>query len=201
MEDPGLIPGSGRSPREGNGYPLQYSCWRMPWTEEPGRPQFMGPQKVEHGWVTRTHMYTHTYMGITPFKDWALSQMNYTKPFIIGHKMADYSPKSELLQRNLYLCGNQGLRQKEETLKESSLECVRQREGCLPSHCIWNNSFRLPPDLQTYEADLYGKLAFSLLSWWTCNLALDGLAQGWLNYWILITWSTVGALLLGRGLA
>ena len=25
-EDPGLIPGSGRSPGEGNGYPLQYSC-------------------------------------------------------------------------------------------------------------------------------------------------------------------------------
>ena len=24
--DPGLIPGSGRSPREGNSYPLQYSC-------------------------------------------------------------------------------------------------------------------------------------------------------------------------------
>ena len=24
--DPGLIPGSGRFPREGNGYPLQYSC-------------------------------------------------------------------------------------------------------------------------------------------------------------------------------
>ena len=24
--DVGLIPGSGRSPREGNGYPLQYSC-------------------------------------------------------------------------------------------------------------------------------------------------------------------------------
>ena len=24
--DPGLIPGSGRSPREGNGYLLQYSC-------------------------------------------------------------------------------------------------------------------------------------------------------------------------------
>ena len=25
-EDPGLIPGSGRSPGEGNGYPLQYFC-------------------------------------------------------------------------------------------------------------------------------------------------------------------------------
>ena len=34
--DPGLIPGSGRSPGEENGYPLQYSCLensidRGPW--------------------------------------------------------------------------------------------------------------------------------------------------------------------------
>ena len=28
--DPGSIPGSGRSPREGNGYPLQYSCLENP---------------------------------------------------------------------------------------------------------------------------------------------------------------------------
>ena len=33
---PGLIPGWGRSPGEGNGNPLQYSCWRIPRTEEPG---------------------------------------------------------------------------------------------------------------------------------------------------------------------
>ena len=26
MRDPGLIPGLGRSPGEGNGYPLQYHC-------------------------------------------------------------------------------------------------------------------------------------------------------------------------------
>ena len=26
----GLIPGLGRSPREGNGYPLQYSCLKNP---------------------------------------------------------------------------------------------------------------------------------------------------------------------------
>ena len=30
--DLGLIPGLGRSPGEGNGYPLQYSGWRIPWT-------------------------------------------------------------------------------------------------------------------------------------------------------------------------
>ena len=83
--DPGSIPGSGRSPGEGIGYPLQYSwvslvaqlvknlpamretwvqsledplekgkaahssilAWRIPWTEEPGRPQSMGSQRVE----------------------------------------------------------------------------------------------------------------------------------------------------------
>ena len=41
------IPGSGRSPGEGNGNPLQHSC-RIPWTEESGRLQSMGSQKVGH---------------------------------------------------------------------------------------------------------------------------------------------------------
>ena len=30
VEDPGLIPGSGRSPGEGNGNQLQYSCLENP---------------------------------------------------------------------------------------------------------------------------------------------------------------------------
>ena len=33
--DMGLIPGSGRSPGEGNGNPLQYKYWEVPWTEKP----------------------------------------------------------------------------------------------------------------------------------------------------------------------
>ena len=33
--DLGSIPGLGRSPGEGNGNPLQYSCWKIPWMEEP----------------------------------------------------------------------------------------------------------------------------------------------------------------------
>ena len=44
-EDSGLAPGSGRSPGEGNGNPLQYSCLENPWTEEPGRLQSMGSQE------------------------------------------------------------------------------------------------------------------------------------------------------------
>ena len=67
--DLGLIPGSGRSPGEVNGNPLQYSClenpmdegawwatyspwgpnWRIPWTEEPGgHIESMGYQRVRH---------------------------------------------------------------------------------------------------------------------------------------------------------
>ena len=34
--DAGSIPGSGRSPGGGNGNPVQYLAWRIPWTEESG---------------------------------------------------------------------------------------------------------------------------------------------------------------------
>ena len=46
--DPGSIPGSGRSSGEGKGHPFQYSCWKIPWTEEPGSLQSMGSQRVGH---------------------------------------------------------------------------------------------------------------------------------------------------------
>ena len=42
--DPGSIPGSGRSLVEGNGNPLQYSYWKIPWTEEPGLVQLSWTQ-------------------------------------------------------------------------------------------------------------------------------------------------------------
>ena len=44
VRDPSSIPGSGRSPGEGNGNTLQYSCWKIPWMEEPGKLQSMGSQ-------------------------------------------------------------------------------------------------------------------------------------------------------------
>ena len=46
--DLGSIPGSGRYPGEGNGNPLQHSCWRIPWTEKPGGLQSVGLQRVGH---------------------------------------------------------------------------------------------------------------------------------------------------------
>ena len=73
--DTGSIPGSGRSPGGGRDYPLQYSCWKVPWTEEPG-----GLQSTGHsGWdmtkctayllaevyvymYMNSYIYIHTYM-------------------------------------------------------------------------------------------------------------------------------------------
>ena len=48
VRDPGSIPGSGRSPGEGNGNPLQYYCLENPMDEEPGGLQSMGSQRVGH---------------------------------------------------------------------------------------------------------------------------------------------------------
>ena len=36
-------------------------AWKMPWTEEPGRLQSMGSQRVRHDLVcVHTHTHTHT---------------------------------------------------------------------------------------------------------------------------------------------
>ena len=40
------IPGLRRSPGGGHGIPLQYSCLENPWSEEPGRIQSIGSQRV-----------------------------------------------------------------------------------------------------------------------------------------------------------
>ena len=46
--DPDSIPGLGRSPGEGNGNPLQYSCLENPMMEEPDRLQSVELQIVGH---------------------------------------------------------------------------------------------------------------------------------------------------------
>ena len=104
--DPSLIPGLGRSPGEGIGYPLEYSwaslvaqmvknlpamqetwvwlgwedplekgtathssilAWRIPWTDEPGRLQSMGSQRVRHNWATFTHSLMSGEYFMIPF--------------------------------------------------------------------------------------------------------------------------------------
>ena len=69
--DPGSIPGSGRSPGEGNDNPLKYSCLKISWTVEPGKLQSMGSQRVEHDRETSlslsaiVFLYEHIYTVVT----------------------------------------------------------------------------------------------------------------------------------------
>ena len=59
--DPGLIPGSGRYPGEGN-----YLAWIIPWTKEPGWLQSIVSQRVRYDLVTNnfTVLYIYIYLYI-----------------------------------------------------------------------------------------------------------------------------------------
>ena len=59
--DPGSIPGSRRSPGEGNGNPLRYSCLENPM--DSGRLQSTGSQRVGHDWVTSLSLFTLTFVS------------------------------------------------------------------------------------------------------------------------------------------
>ena len=61
--DPGSIPGSGRSLGEGNGNPLQYFAWEIPWTEETGGLQSMGSQRVRHDLATKRQHNITNWIG------------------------------------------------------------------------------------------------------------------------------------------
>ena len=64
--DVGLILGSGRSPEEGNGNPLQCSCLGNPmdrggwWATVHGVAELNMTEKIHTHTHTRTHDYTHT---------------------------------------------------------------------------------------------------------------------------------------------
>ena len=64
IRDSGLIPESGRSPGEGCAAHSNIFVWRIPWREEPGRPQSIGSQRVGRDWcglfITHAHRATQT---------------------------------------------------------------------------------------------------------------------------------------------
>ena len=55
----GSIPGSGRSPGEGNGNVLQYSCLENPLDRGAWRVQSMGSQRIRHDWATNIFTFFH----------------------------------------------------------------------------------------------------------------------------------------------
>ena len=57
--DPGSIPGLGRSPGEGNGNPVQYSCLENPVNKGAWQATVHQLQTVGHSLATNTHTHTH----------------------------------------------------------------------------------------------------------------------------------------------
>ena len=57
MGNQGSIPGLGRSPREGNGYQLQYPCLENPVDRGAWWATVHGSRRVRHDW--ETHTFTH----------------------------------------------------------------------------------------------------------------------------------------------
>ena len=59
--DLGWIPGSGRSPEKRMATYSSILAWEIPWREEPGMLQSIGPQSVRHYRSDFTHTHTHTH--------------------------------------------------------------------------------------------------------------------------------------------
>ena len=59
------IPGSWRSPGEGNGNPLRYLAWKIPWTEESGEQQCIESQSRTRLKRFSTHRYGIIQDGFT----------------------------------------------------------------------------------------------------------------------------------------
>ena len=60
------IPGSGTSPGEGNGNPLQYSYLENPVDKGTWRATVYGVARVEHDWVTFTTTTTNSFYSLSP---------------------------------------------------------------------------------------------------------------------------------------
>ena len=56
----GLIPRLEVSLEHSN--PLQYPCWRIPWTKEPGRLESIGSHRVRHDWSNLAHNINAWYL-------------------------------------------------------------------------------------------------------------------------------------------
>ena len=70
IRDASLIPGSGRSPGEGHGNPLQYSCLEIPMDTGDWRLQSIASHGVGHDWRNEapTHARTQQWECRCPFK-------------------------------------------------------------------------------------------------------------------------------------
>ena len=89
LRDTGSIPGSGRSPGEGNGNPLQYSCLGNPKNRQAWWAIELGSRRVGHDWSDLAH--THAFFKLRCIH-WGLTQLidNINRTIIRSEKQKMY---------------------------------------------------------------------------------------------------------------
>ena len=121
--DMGLISGSGRSPAAESGNTVQYSCLKIPWTEEPGRLQSTGSQS----WTWLSYWAQSLYTDLvcrdvlsTKYSEGASSYAEHSEPL---------SLVNETNKKLKYTLGSWEIPSKEVTF-------TTKPEGWMPdSHC------------------------------------------------------------------
>ena len=113
--DPGSIPGSGRSPGEGNGNPLQYSCLENPMGRGAWWAKSMWSQRVRHNWATSLHF---------------TSSLSWLSIYLLGYCIIDFQSFHKILSSNVWLC---------------YFFLWRNRNLELPSFLLWHDPLHRKP--------------------------------------------------------
>ena len=75
------------SPGKGNGIHCSILAWEIPWTEEAGRLQSMGSQRVIHGLTTEQYIYLPLLLSLP-----SLSRSSYSDPSNLHSKTLNLQP-------------------------------------------------------------------------------------------------------------
>ena len=101
--DLGSIPGLGRSPGEGNGYPLQYSCLENSVDRGAWWAAVLRTQRVRHDWATNFHFFFSVYFHICV--NFPVFLLLLKSNFILLQVRENTCIKSVFLKSNETICG------------------------------------------------------------------------------------------------
>ena len=80
MRDAGLIPRTGRFPGGQNATHCSVLAWKIPWTEEPDRPQLMGSLSQISLTLSITFLFTHNTASTESLDDLLKKQISWPHP-------------------------------------------------------------------------------------------------------------------------
>ena len=126
-------------PWEGNSNPLQYSCLKIPCTEEPGRLQFMGLRRVGNNWA---HTYYITLRYVT-LRYVTLRCITYVYHYCVWRENSELGLRESFF--SFLLPGSQVWQQSSFNLADEYNDLIG-REHSMQGSCIpeWSHGAKFP---------------------------------------------------------